>query len=52
MKEIHGSTGFWRRGGEVVFSHRSVLKLCRDEILAFDFDGYYGFSLKILLYFF
>jgi hypothetical protein len=27
MKEIHGSTGFWRRGGEVVFSHRSVLVL-------------------------
>ncbi|MGB7002256.1 MAG: IS200/IS605 family transposase [Halobacteriota archaeon] len=35
MKEIHGSIGFWRRGCEVLFSSRSVLKRCRDEILAF-----------------
>jgi hypothetical protein len=31
MKEIDGNTGFWRRGGDVLFSPRSVLKRCRDE---------------------
>jgi hypothetical protein len=49
MKEIHGSTGFWRRGGEVVFSSLLVPfgSFFGIIFLFFDFNGCREFSIAI-----
>ena len=54
MKEIHGSTGFWRRGNDVVFSSLLVPfgSFLGMNFFFSGFNGYYEFSIKKLPYFF